>query len=1346
MPDKKNSIPLRHLPTFARRLIGVIGGLALAAMSTHVFADAALGTGVNYNNGTAVSAGQTGVPAVIDIENTSTPDTITVQLNTIQHLPSCGAYSVITCSSADPGVFVVNPLSGTGRTGTACAGVAFTFTSTGDGLGTYNVTWSGTITLAGPNGATNDLDKCLIDFTVDVVGAPDVDASGVTPGLQTRPSATTTGTGSNLTEAVGFGTTLVTVNKASPGISTSATAGPLPAGSQISDTATVTGGLNPTGTVTFNLYGPNDATCANAPVFTSANRPLSGGPPPTATSAAFTANVVGTYRWIATYNGDSNNNAVSGACNDANEASIIIQDTPSFSTTASATTVAGGSLTDTASLTNGTNPTGSITFTLYGPNDATCANTPAFTTSVTVSGNGNYVSSPAFTPTLVGTYRWIASYSGDTNNVAVSGACNDANESTLVNPDTPTLSTTASAGGAIGVSVTDTASLTNGTNPTGTITFSLYGPSATAVCDAGNLVFTSNAITVSGNGSYGPSTPSFTPTAVGTYRWIASYSGDANNNAVTGACGAANETVVITQATPGLVTVASAGGPIGTQLTDQATLSGGNNPTGTITFTLYGPNDATCANAPIYTSNAIAVSGNGSYNSSPAFTTTLAGTYRWRAVYSGDANNASVSHPCNSANESAVIDKSTPSIVTVASAGGVVGPTQISDTATVSGGTNPTGTVTFNLYGPNDASCSGSIIFTSTIALAAGSATSGNYTPTAPGVYRWVAIYNGDANNNSVTHPCNSTNESATITQATPTIVTVASATTVVGQNLSDTATVSGSAGTPTGTVTFNLYGPNDASCSGSIIYTNTVALSSGSANSGNFQATAPGVYRWVAIYNGNTNYASVTHPCNSANESTTVNQTTPTLVTVASAGGPVGTQVTDQATLSGAFNPTGSITFTLYGPNDATCANAPVYTSNAITVSGNGSYTSAPAFTTTQAGVFRWRAVYSGDANNASVSHPCNAANESVTIGQLTPTIVTTASAAGTVGTVQLSDTATVSGSGPTPTGNVTFNLYGPNDASCSGAVIYTNTVALAAGSANSGNFSPTAPGVYRWTASYAGDANYNAASHPCNSANESTTVNPATPSIITTASAGGVLGPTQISDTATVSGGFNPTGTVTFNLYGPNDASCSGSIIYTNTVALAAGSANSGNFTPTAAGVYRWTATYNGDANNNSVSHPCNSANESATITPANPTLVTQTAAAVNLGTAITDTATLSGGVNPTGTITFSLYGPNDAVCASVATFVSNPVPVNGNGAYVSTPSYTPLAEGTYRWIASYSGDANNNAVSGACNDAGESVVVTRRPPDHPVPTLSQWALLLLSLMLAGGAFVMRRRATRR
>ena len=119
------------------------------------------------------------------------------------------------------------------------------------------------------------------------------------------------------------------------------------------------------------------------------------------------------------------------------------------------------------------------------------------------------------------------------------------------------MTTVASAGGAIGVSVTDTATLAGGNAPTGTITFRLYGPSATAVCTAGNLVFTSNAVTVTGNGAY-PSAPGFAPTAAGTYRWIASYSGDANNAATAGLCDDANESVVIGQTTPSMVTQASA--------------------------------------------------------------------------------------------------------------------------------------------------------------------------------------------------------------------------------------------------------------------------------------------------------------------------------------------------------------------------------------------------------------------------------------------------------------------------------------------------------------------------------------------------------------------------------------------------------------------------------------------------------------------------------------------------------------------------------------------------------------------------------------------------------------------
>jgi len=124
----------------------------------------------------------------------------------------------------------------------------------------------------------------------------------------------------------------------------------------------------------------------------------------------------------------------------------------------------------------------------------------------------------------------------------------------------PTIVTQASAGGTVGISVTDQAILTGGASPTGSIRFKLWGPAATPTCT--NLVFTSNAITVNGNGTY-TSAPGFTPTAAGTYYWTASYTGDANNNAATGECGAANESVTITAippSNPSISTHASAGG------------------------------------------------------------------------------------------------------------------------------------------------------------------------------------------------------------------------------------------------------------------------------------------------------------------------------------------------------------------------------------------------------------------------------------------------------------------------------------------------------------------------------------------------------------------------------------------------------------------------------------------------------------------------------------------------------------------------------------------------------------------------------------------------------------------
>jgi len=138
---------------------------------------------------------------------------------------------------------------------------------------------------------------------------------------------------------------------------------------------------------------------------------------------------------------------------------------------------------------------------------------------------------------------------------------------------------------------------------------------------------------------------------------------------------------------------------------------------------------------------------------------------------------------------------------------------------------------------------------------------------------------------------------------------------------------------------------------------------------------------------------------------------------------------------------------------------------------------------------------------------------------------------------------------------------------------------------------------------------------------------------------------------------------------------------------------------------------------------------------------TLTTQASASIQLGGAIHDTAVLSGGLNPTGTITFRLFGPNDATCTTVAAFTST-VPVAGNGNYVSA-AFTPSLVGVYRWVAAYSGDATNAASTTACNDANESVTVSLLPAQVAVtPALSDWAMALLALLVAIVGFAAMRR----
>ena len=213
----------------------------------------------------------------------------------------------------------------------------------------------------------------------------------------------------------------------------------------------------------------------------------------------------------------------------------------------------------------------------------------------------------------------------------------------------------------------------------------------------------------------------------------------------------APERVNISNCTTQLSTSATGPVTIDSPISDTATLSGGSNPTGTITFKLYGPDDATCTNAPIYT-NTANVNGEGTYPSGE-YTPTAAGTYRWTAEYSGDATNEPSSSPCNAPGETSVVNKAPSNISTAQK----IFP-QDSVTLSASAGGTPTGNVTFELFGPNDATCSGAALYTETVPLTNGTATTSNtsfsVSSAAADTYRWKVVYGGDDKHDGATSAC----------------------------------------------------------------------------------------------------------------------------------------------------------------------------------------------------------------------------------------------------------------------------------------------------------------------------------------------------------------------------------------------------------------------------------------------------------------------------------------------------------------------------------------------------------------------------------------------------------------
>ena len=408
------------------------------------------------------------------------------------------------------------------------------------------------------------------------------------------------------------------------------------------------------------------------------------------------------------------------------------------------------------------------------------------------------------------------------------------------------------------------------------------------------------------------------------------------------------------------------------------------------------------------------------------------------------------------------------------------------------------------------------------------------------------------------------------------------------------------------------------------------LTLIAGAANS---SLTIPS----VAIGDAGTYYVVVSNSLGtvtSNNAILTVKTTSTTTITSSLNPSTSGNSVIFTATTSGNV-PAGTITF-----------------KDGAATLGTGILSGGVATYTTSAlasGTHSITASYPGDANNtASVSAGLSQiVNKAVTVTSLISNLNPSIKGQ----TVQL--TATIAG-GVNPTGTVTFK----DGATTLGTAVVTNGVAIY-------NSTALIAGSHSITANYPGDIN--------NSASVSAALNQIVNKTATVTTLSSSLNPSikgqSIKLTATITGGVSPTGSVTFT----EGATTLGTGTVSNGVASYSTSA-------LIAGTHSITATYSGDTNNAASSGVLSQVVNKATTT----TVLSSSLNPATKGKTVTLTATINGGVAPTGTITFR----------DGATTLGTGVVASNRATYKTTT----LAVGTHSISASYPGDANNtSSVSG-------------------------------------------------
>ena len=316
------------------------------------------------------------------------------------------------------------------------------------------------------------------------------------------------------------------------------------------------------------------------------------------------------------------------------------------------------------------------------------------------------------------------------------------------------------------------------------------------------------------------------------------------------------------------------------------------------------------------------------------------------------------------------------------------GSVSVGDSATVDvqGVANWGGTVQFHLRGPIGSPQETATDIGTPVSVSNASPTAQSDTAkvTAAGDYCWSAHFHATSPAGVPDADDDQTNECFTVTPVTPTLKTTAGNNVDLGNPVTDTADLTGTAnqpGTPAinpttaggpagGSITFTLLGPDNCT---TVAFTSSAVPVSGDGQYGpvSFTPTQPGTYHWAASYSGdspNTGSTSHNNDCTDANEDVVVRQV-PSSMNSAQSFIP-----NDSATVSAPAggNLNGSVKFELFESSD--CSGSAIYTKD-VSVSGGSPQTVSTNNTTvsTTAANVSWRLTYtSNNQGQKSIPATC--------------------------------------------------------------------------------------------------------------------------------------------------------------------------------------------------------------------------------------------------------------------------------------------------------------------------------------------------------------------------------------